>query len=146
MHIKDTKKNENYLRLQQSFLLKSNLDESCSTRSIVMMLIANKWTLLILMALMQGTKRTNELQKQINGISPKMLNETLKKLIDYDMVKRKVYPRSSTACGIRAYRFWNKYSRPLNCATRLVGRERSQIDYTLSQVKKEQIIKTALRS
>ncbi|MGO1245360.1 MAG: winged helix-turn-helix transcriptional regulator [Sphingobacterium sp.] len=91
MHIKDTKKNENYLRLQQSFLLKSNLDESCILNQSLT-LIANKWTLLILMALMQGTKRTNELQKQINGISPKMLNETLKKLIDYDMVKRKVYP------------------------------------------------------
>lgn len=84
-------KNKNYLRLKQSFLLKSNLDESCILNQSLA-LIANKWTLLILMALMQGRKRTNELQKQINGISPKMLNETLKKLIDYDMVKRKVYP------------------------------------------------------
>ena len=66
MHIKDTKKNQNYLRLQQSFLLKSNRDESCILNQSLT-LIANKWTLLILMALMQGTKRTNELQKQING-------------------------------------------------------------------------------
>ena len=91
MNNKDAKTNKNYLRLQQNFLLKSNLDESCILNQSLA-LIANKWTLLILMALIQGTKRTNELQKQINGISPKMLNETLKKLIDYDMVKRKVYP------------------------------------------------------
>lgn len=87
----ERKKNENYLKLNQILLVKSNLDESCILNQSLA-LIANKWTLLILMALMQETKRTNELQKQINGISPKMLNQTLKKLIGYDMVKRKVYP------------------------------------------------------
>ncbi|HLT87662.1 MAG TPA: helix-turn-helix domain-containing protein [Sphingobacterium sp.] len=85
------KKVDNYLRLQQSFLLKSSLDTSCILNQSLA-LIANKWTLLVLMALMQGVKRTNELQKQINDISPKMLNETLKRLIDYKMVQRKVYP------------------------------------------------------
>lgn len=85
------KKNKNFLKLQQSLVLKSILDESCILNQSLS-LIANKWTLLILMALMQGTKRTNQLQKQINGISPKMLNETLKKLIDYGMVERRVYP------------------------------------------------------
>lgn len=91
MNISERKKNKNFLKLQESLSLKSNLDESCILNQSLA-LIANKWTLLILMALMQGTKRTNELQKQINGISPKMLNQTLKKLIDYNMIKRKVYP------------------------------------------------------
>jgi DNA-binding HxlR family transcriptional regulator len=85
------KKNENFFQLQQSLMVKSALDESCILNQSLT-LIANKWTLLILMALMQGTKRNSELQKQINGISPKMLTETLKKLMDYGMVKRKVYP------------------------------------------------------
>ena len=87
----ERKKDEHFLKLKDSLLLKSSLDESCILNQSLS-LIANKWTLLILMALMQGTKRTNELQKQVNGISPKMLNETLKKLINYGMVKRKVYP------------------------------------------------------
>lgn len=87
----EREKDENFLKLKHSLLLKSSLDESCILNQSLS-LIANKWTLLILMALMQGTKRTNELQKQVNGISPKMLNETLKKLINYGMVKRKVYP------------------------------------------------------
>lgn len=91
MELIGEKKDENLFKLQQSLLLKSNLDESCILNQSLS-LIANKWTLLILMALMTGRKRTNELQKQINGISPKMLNETLKKLMDYGMVKRKVYP------------------------------------------------------
>lgn len=88
---KAEKENNNFLKLKQSLDFKSILDESCILNQSLS-LIANKWTLLILMALMQGTKRTNQLQKQIRGISPKMLNETLKKLIEYGMVERTVYP------------------------------------------------------
>lgn len=85
------KENENYFKLQQTLLVKSNLDESCILNQSLT-LIAHKWTLLILMALMQGTKRNSELQRQINGISPKMLTQTLKNLISYGMVTRKVFP------------------------------------------------------
>ncbi len=85
------KENENFFKLQQTLMVKSNLDESCILNQSLT-LIANKWTLLILMALMQGTKRNSELQRQINGISPKMLTQTLKTLISYGMVKRKVFP------------------------------------------------------
>lgn len=84
------KKNENYFKLQQSLLLKSSLDESCILNQSLT-LIANKWTLLILMALMQGSKRNSELSRQIKGISPKMLTQTLKILISYGMVVRKVF-------------------------------------------------------
>jgi DNA-binding HxlR family transcriptional regulator len=85
------KKNENFLKLQQTLLVKSSLDESCILNQ-ALTLIANKWTLLILVALMQGTKRNSELLRQIKGISPKMLTQTLKTLMEYDMVKRSVYP------------------------------------------------------
>ena len=84
-------KNDNYFKLQQSLLSKSSLDESCILNQSLT-LIANKWTLLILMALMQGSKRSSELLRQIKGISPKMLNQTLKILINYGMVVRKVFP------------------------------------------------------
>ena len=82
---------ENFIRWRQYLNLNSNFDENCAlNRSLT--LIANKWTLLILIALIQSSKRTGELQKQIEGISPKMLNETLKKLMFYGMIKRKIYP------------------------------------------------------
>lgn len=84
------KENESFLKLQQAFLLKSALDESCILHQSLT-LIVDKWTLLILMALMQQARRNSELLKQINGISPKMLNQTLKTLMSYEMVERKVY-------------------------------------------------------
>lgn len=91
MENQSIKKNENFLKLQQSLLLKSKLDENCILHKSLT-LLANKWTLLVIMTLMQGTKRTNEIQKQISGVSPKVLNETLKKLISYGLINRTVYP------------------------------------------------------
>lgn len=91
MEVRAEKENKNYLELQQTLLVKSNLDESCILNQ-ALTLMADKWTLLILMALMQGTKRNSELQRQINGISPKMLTQTLKTLMSYGMIERKVYP------------------------------------------------------
>ena len=82
---------DNFQKLRQNLISKSTFDESC-TLNKALTLIANKWTLLVLAALTQSSKRTSELQKQIEGISPKMLNETLKKLMSYGMVKRKIYP------------------------------------------------------
>lgn len=88
---KQRKENENYFKLQQMLSVKPSLDESCILNQSLT-LMANKWTLLLLMALMQGTKRNSELQRQINGISPKMLTQTLKILIGYGMITRKVFP------------------------------------------------------
>lgn len=77
--------------LKASLEVKNNLDESCILHQ-ALSLIADKWTLLVMMALMQGTKRNSELQKQIAGVSPKMLAQTLKTLMGYGMIDRTVYP------------------------------------------------------
>ncbi len=54
--------------------------------------VGNKWTLLVLYALSQGTKRYTELQNQIGRISPKMLTQVLRNLEKDRLVSRKVYP------------------------------------------------------
>lgn len=54
--------------------------------------IANKWTILIIYALTQGTKRYSDLKQQIIGISPKMLIQNLRNLERNGLVARKIYP------------------------------------------------------
>jgi DNA-binding HxlR family transcriptional regulator len=54
--------------------------------------IGSKWAILIIYALSQGTKRYSELQKQIEGVSPKMLIQNLRKLEKCGLVRRVVYP------------------------------------------------------
>ena len=67
------------------------MDETCILHQSVM-LLSDKWTLLILLSLMQGDKRTSDLLRQIEGISPKMLTQTLKKLQEANLINRKVFP------------------------------------------------------
>jgi DNA-binding HxlR family transcriptional regulator len=66
-------------------------DESCEGHQALER-IANKWTVLILYALTQGKKRYSELQRQISGVSPKMLIQNLRNLEKCGLVDRRVYP------------------------------------------------------
>lgn len=66
-------------------------DKDCPSRQVLNML-ADKWTALVICSLDEGTKRHNEIKKQIGGISQKMLTQTLKKLEKDGLVLRKTYP------------------------------------------------------
>lgn len=65
--------------------------ESCEGHQVLER-IANKWTVLIIYALTQGKKRYGELQRQIEGVSPKMLIQNLRNLERCGLVERTVYP------------------------------------------------------
>ncbi len=55
-------------------------------------LIADRWTMLVITALHQDTKRFSQLHAQIDGISKKMLTQTLRDLERNGLVKRVMYP------------------------------------------------------
>lgn len=54
-------------------------------------IISNKWKVLILRDLIEGTKRYNELNRSVVGISAKVLTQNLKDLEADGIVKRTVY-------------------------------------------------------
>lgn len=56
-----------------------------------LMLIGDKWKVLILRDLMPGTKRFGELKKSIGSISQKVLIAQLRDMEDKGLVHRKVY-------------------------------------------------------
>lgn len=66
-------------------------DETCIF-SVAARFLGDKWTMIVLVALMERTKRYGELQKQIPTISPKMLAQTLKDLEERGFISRTVYP------------------------------------------------------
>lgn len=55
-------------------------------------IIGNKWKIIILRDLLTGTKRYNELNRSVVGISAKVLTENLRDLEEDGIVYRKVYP------------------------------------------------------
>jgi DNA-binding HxlR family transcriptional regulator len=84
-------------------------------------LIADQWTMLVIGALREDTKRFSQLHAQIEGISKKMLTQTLRALERNSLVERVIYPvippmvkYSLTPLGqtliepIRAQRAWSE--------------------------------------
>ncbi len=58
---------------------------------ITLMLIGDKWKVLILRDLMGGTKRFGELKKSIGHVTQKVLTAQLRDMEDKGLVDRKVY-------------------------------------------------------
>ncbi|MFC9687358.1 winged helix-turn-helix transcriptional regulator [Kribbella sp. NPDC056951] len=65
--------------------------EDCDVRQILDR-IGDKWSLLVIALLDDGSMRFTELKKTIDGISQRMLTVTLRQLERDGLVKRTVYP------------------------------------------------------
>lgn len=65
-------------------------NQHCPTR-IVLDRIADKWTVLIVGALENETKRFGQLRREIGGVSQKMLTQTLRGLERDGIVTRRIY-------------------------------------------------------
>lgn len=62
----------------------------CPTRQVLDR-IGDRWTMLVLLLLDQRTHRFGELSKQIEGISPKVLTQTLRGLERDGLISREVF-------------------------------------------------------
>ena len=59
---------------------------------LTLLLISNKWKILIIRDLLEGTKRFSELKKSITNISQKVLTSNLREMEENNLLIRKVYP------------------------------------------------------
>lgn len=64
---------------------------ACPTR-LVLDRVADKWSVLVLGLLAKGPRRFNQLRRQIEGLSQKMLSQTLKGLERDGLVSRQAIP------------------------------------------------------
>lgn len=69
--------------------------ESCKAGlksvSDAMYVLNGKWTMLVIVALLHGNKRFKDIERAIDGITPKMLAKELRQLELNEFVERKVY-------------------------------------------------------
>jgi DNA-binding HxlR family transcriptional regulator len=82
----------------------------CPSRTVLEVL-ANKWALYVLAALRDRPRRFNELRRILEGVTQKMLTQTLRALERDGLIRREVYPTSPlrveyslTALGVGAGR------------------------------------------
>jgi DNA-binding HxlR family transcriptional regulator len=63
----------------------------CPTR-LVLDRIADKWSMLVLARLRRGPRRFNALRREVDGVSQKVLSQTLKALERDGLVRRTAFP------------------------------------------------------
>ena len=68
------------------------LNQDCESRQ-ALELISDKWTALVTYSLVDGPRRHGELRRTIDGISQKMLTQTLRKMEGEGLVEREVLDR-----------------------------------------------------
>ena len=56
-------------------------------------IIEKKWTIRILLLLLLETRGFNELQKELDGVSAKILSERLKFLLERGLITKRIYER-----------------------------------------------------
>jgi len=66
-------------------------DDECPIRNVVAQ-IGDKWSMLVMFALVDGPDRFNSLKSRIVGISQRMLTQTLRDLEREGYVSRTLYP------------------------------------------------------
>ncbi len=64
----------------------------CKGLADVLASVGDKWTIMVVGALSQGSLRYNEIQRRVSGISQRMLTLTLKRLETDGIVTRTLFP------------------------------------------------------
>lgn len=68
------------------------ISADCRRLNSVLSLVGDKWTVMIVMVLIERPRRFNDIKRTIGGISQQMLTRTLKALDRDGMVSRTVHP------------------------------------------------------
>ena len=77
--------------LTDSVLVEGNVyDRNCPSRQVLDR-IGDTWSVLVVISLAQGPMRYTELAKRIDGVSPKMLTQTLRALERDGLISRTVH-------------------------------------------------------
>jgi DNA-binding HxlR family transcriptional regulator len=92
-------------------------------------MIGCKWSLSVLAAVRGGVHRPVALEQAIPGISKKVLNERLRKLMRYGLVERRAFAEIPPRVEYRLTAFGRKFARIVDSVERLqreLGGERSE--------------------
>lgn len=79
------------------------LDNSACPVARTARIISGKWTLLIIRDLASGVNRFNQLERSLQGISPKTLTERLRSLEDEGIIERRTVPHVEYSLTEKGY-------------------------------------------
>ena len=95
---------------------------------VTLMLISDRWKVLILRDLLSGTKRFGELKKSIGSISQKVLTSNLRSMEEDGLLTRKVYAEVPPRVEYTLTEL-GKSLRPILCAMQQWGLEYQEMQF-----------------
>jgi DNA-binding HxlR family transcriptional regulator len=106
----------------------------CQKLSSVLNIVGDKWTVLVVRALMDQPRRFNEIKRTIGGISQQMLTRTLRALERDGLVTRTVHPTVPPQVEYALTRLGHSLSIPLRQLGSWAGEhlddvERNRVSY-----------------
>ena len=101
--------------------MSKNIIPACPVE-VTLMLISDRWKVLILRDLLSGTKRFGELKKSIGSISQKVLTSNLRSMEEDGLLTRKVYAEVPPRVEYTLTEL-GKSLRPILCAMQQWGLE-----------------------
>ncbi len=69
-------------------------DTLCPKMESALTLLSKKWTGLIVLSLLNGPKKFSDMENFIPSISPRLLTDRLKLLVDENIIRKNVYPET----------------------------------------------------
>src|SRR5947208_3339668 len=122
----------------------SVMDAQCPSR-LVLDRIADKWTALIIQILARGTMRYAALQREIGGISQKMLTQTLRTLERDGLVQRKVHPVVPPKVEYSLTKLGRTLIEPLHALSRCSERHLAELQANRARARPQTVAATAGR-
>lgn len=99
-----------------------------ATARMVEDIVGCKWSLCVLDLIEKGCSRPGVMQRSVSGLSAKVLNERLRKLLRYGIIERQVYAEVPPHVEYRLTPFGRRFSRILaairDLERELVGQSR----------------------
>lgn len=89
--------------------------------------ISGRWSLYVILALMQGPMRFSQLRRQLEGISQKMLTQTLRELEEDGIVHRTVTPIIPPRVDYELTAMGRELQEPLSAIHDWTMRNRTQV-------------------
>jgi DNA-binding HxlR family transcriptional regulator len=78
--------------MNQVDTVEQHTDEEHCPVELTARLVGDKWTLLIIRDLVEGCQRFGELERTVEGISPRTLSMRLRKMEEAGLITRRQYP------------------------------------------------------
>ena len=110
-----------------------HVTEDCRAVSGVLARVGDKWSVLVVSKLGGGTKRFNELRREIGGISQRMLTLTLRGLERDGLVARTIVPTSPPGVEYELTALGRDLLQPVSALSAWAIRNQSKIEQSRSK-------------